>query len=83
MEASFIQKTLNTTKVPMSETEGLNLNITIPKLSEGSSKKLPVYVFVHGGGFFIGGNSYPSYDADKFITLSTELGTPVIGVGIK
>ncbi|KAH8816059.1 carboxylesterase-like protein [Xylogone sp. PMI_703] len=82
MEASFIQHTLTATKVPMSETDGLNLNITIPKLPSGSTKKLPVYVFVHGGGFFIGGNSYPTYDATKIIELSVEMGMPIIGVGI-
>ncbi|RFU29937.1 hypothetical protein B7463_g6386, partial [Scytalidium lignicola] len=82
MESSFIQKTLAATKVPMSETDGLNLNITIPKLPGGSAKKLPVYVFVYGGGFFIGGNSYPSYDNKRFIELSTEIGMPIIGVVI-
>ena len=70
----------------MSELDGLNLNITVPLL-EGkfpdADKKLPVFMFVHGGGFALGSNAWPQYDQARIVKLSAEIGYPVIGIGIK
>lgn len=69
------------TSPPMSGTECLNLNITIP--STKSDKALPVMVFIHGGGFIMGSNHWPQYDPSRLVKLSIELGTPIIGINIK
>ncbi|MWK60439.1 carboxylesterase family protein, partial [Pseudomonas otitidis] len=49
-EFSHLQQSLPYIRNTQSATECLNLNITTPKYSD-SSKKLPVVVFIHGGGF--------------------------------
>jgi carboxylesterase type B len=86
-EFSFIQHTLPLPEVPaQSDIEGLNLNITVPTRKGGGIEykaKLPVYVFVHGGGFAVGASWYPHYNPAAVVKLSTELGTPIIGVTIK
>lgn len=76
----------------MSGTECLNLNITVPNIVfedgagkevRGVGKKLPVMLFIHGGGFVMGANYWPQYDMDMLVKSSVEMGMPVIGVGIK
>jgi carboxylesterase type B len=66
------------------EFECLHLNITVPNivLKEGDTKPLPVLVWVHGGGFGIGSNSWPQYDLRRFVGRSTAIGKPVIGVSV-
>lgn len=83
-EFGFIQKSLPLPEVPAhSDIEGLNLNITLPAGSLGSDAKLPVYVFIHGGGFAVGSSWYPHYNASPLVRLSVEKGKPIIGVSIK
>lgn len=86
-EFGFIQHTLPLPDVPThSDTEGLNLNITVPLGKDGSidsNAKYPVYVFVHGGGFAVGSNWYPHYNAAPLVKLSVEMGKPIIGITIK
>jgi carboxylesterase type B len=86
MEFGLIQHALPMPDLSISELDGLNLNITIPliekKLPDASSK-LPVFVFVYGGGYSIGSNSWPQYSQARLVELSASLGLPVIGVGIK
>jgi carboxylesterase type B len=64
----------------MSGTECLNLNITVP---DTERKGLPVMVFVHGGGYVMGGNHWPQYDPSRLVKMSDELDMPVIVVNIK
>ncbi|KAF2634921.1 alpha/beta-hydrolase [Massarina eburnea CBS 473.64] len=67
----------------MDEFNCLTVNVTVPKVAvEGNIKKLPVFVWVHGGGLSMGSNSWPQYDLTKFVELSVEIGKPVIGVSI-
>jgi acetyl esterase/lipase len=68
----------------MSDVEGLNLNVYAPA-SDGTSEdsSLPVFVFIHGGGFNGGSSSYPPHDMTRFVRLSTARGMPVIGVTLK
>lgn len=86
-EFSFIQHELPLPRVPEhSDLEGLNLNVTVPLDENGqmpTEGKLPVYVFVHGGGFAVGSSWYPHYDPRAIVKLSAELGKPIIGVTIK
>jgi carboxylesterase type B len=86
-EFGFIQHSLPLPEVPdHSDLEGLNLNITVPvgKNDEiESNGKLPVYVFIHGGGFAVGSSWYPHYNPAALVKLSVELGKPIIGITIK
>lgn len=68
----------------MSDVDGLNLNIFAPA-SDGTSENtsLPVFVFIHGGGFNGGSSSYPPHDMTRFVRLSMAKGMPVIGVSLK
>ncbi|KAH7124141.1 carboxylesterase-like protein [Dendryphion nanum] len=85
-EFGFLQKSLPVPDVPThSDTEGLNLNVTIPLAANGSidsKSKLPIYVFIHGGGFAVGSNWYPHYNASPLVKLSAEIGKPIIGISV-
>lgn len=65
----------------MSGTECLNLNITVPDIEH--AQKLPVMVWIHGGGFVMGANYWPQYDPSRLVKISVEAGMPVIVVSIK
>ncbi|CZR40603.1 uncharacterized protein FPRO_05503 [Fusarium proliferatum ET1] len=66
-----------------SDIEALNLNIWIPKGREGQLlQNLPVYVFIHGGGFISGSGNSPHYDLTRLVKLSAAKGTPIIGVTV-
>ncbi|KAL6353822.1 hypothetical protein LRP88_12816 [Fusarium phalaenopsidis] len=77
-EMELIQQAIPKFDVPpMSDLDGLNLNITSPKdCNEGSIPRLPVLAFVHGGSFTFGSSSYPHYDQSRIVKLSIELGIP-------
>ena len=55
LEFKFIQQTLPKPDLQQSDTDCLNLNVTVPEHS--GDKQLPVLVFIHGGGFMIGSNA--------------------------
>jgi len=80
MEQSLIQHGLPHEEFSISDTDGLNLNISVPSAAQD---KLPVFVFIHGGGFSTGSNSWPQYDFARIVKLSAEKGLPVIGINIK
>ncbi|KAH6705400.1 Alpha/Beta hydrolase protein [Leptodontidium sp. MPI-SDFR-AT-0119] len=64
-----------------SEFECLNLVVTVPKgVKPGDG--LPVFVWVHGGGFSVGSSCWPQYDLERFVNTSIDIGRPVIGVSI-
>ncbi|KAK4545632.1 hypothetical protein LTR36_002585 [Oleoguttula mirabilis] len=83
MEQSLIQHTLpdDTSHLTASDTEGLNLNITVPA-GTSEDAKLPVFVFIHGGGFMVGSATWPQYDFAKLVSLSKAKGRPVIAVSL-
>lgn len=86
-EFSFIQHTLPLPDVPShSDLEGLSLNITVPMNRDGEidqDAKLPVYIFIHGGGFAVGSSWYPHYDSASIVKRSIQIGKPMIGITIK
>jgi carboxylesterase type B len=60
----------------------LNLNIAVPEGTTARSK-LPVYLFIHGGGFALGAISWPQFDWAKLVGLSKEMGYPILAVAMK
>lgn len=86
IEFGLIQQTLPKPAFPgMSDFDGLNLNITIPGSNAhvmAPSSGVPVIVFIHGGGNMLGGNWTPQNDLARFVSLSVDIGKPVIGVAI-
>ncbi|KAL1852578.1 hypothetical protein Plec18170_005709 [Paecilomyces lecythidis] len=81
LEQSAIQHTLPKKELPHSDLDGLNLNIAVPD-GTTSSSKLPVFLFIHGGGFAIGANSWPQFDWTRLVKLSAEKGFPIVAVSM-
>ena len=84
-EFGLIQQSLSlpSKDFAQSDVDCLNLNITAPGGTLDEASGLPVFVFIHGGGFYNGSNAWPQYDQAKIVKLSSDLGIPAIGVGIK
>ncbi|KEZ45609.1 Uncharacterized protein SAPIO_CDS1963 [Scedosporium apiospermum] len=59
----------------------LNLNVARPKGTRAKDR-LPVMVWIHGGGFWTGGNNEPTTAPDGLVLESVENGLPVIHVAI-
>ncbi|KAJ5967319.1 hypothetical protein N7501_003567 [Penicillium viridicatum] len=81
IELNVIQHALPKKQLIQSDLDCLNLNITQPSGTTPSSK-LPVFLFIHGGGLVIGANSWPQFDYARFVKLSKERGLPIVGVSI-
>ncbi|KAF3395339.1 Lipase 3 [Talaromyces pinophilus] len=81
IDFALVQKALPCLPIPQSDTDCLNLNITGPKNSSSESK-LPVIVYLHGGGFVIGANSWPQYDMRRMVEHSILVNQPVMAVNI-
>ncbi|KAJ9288700.1 hypothetical protein DTO021C3_3729 [Paecilomyces variotii] len=81
LEQSAIQHTLPKKELPQSDLDGLNLNIAVPE-GTTSASKLPVFLFIHGGGFAIGANSWPQFDWTRLVKLSAEKGFPIVAVSM-
>ncbi|ORY07361.1 Carboxylesterase, partial [Basidiobolus meristosporus CBS 931.73] len=62
-----------------SEHDCLNLNVYTP---DTNSTKLPVMVWIHGGSFTQGGNSFYPYDAENVIPYTKNISHPVVIVTI-
>ena len=77
-----MQQSLPRVEHPQSDLSCLNLNITAPAGSQPSSR-LPVFVFIHGGGLQIGANSWPQFDLARFVKLSIDKELPVLAVSVK
>jgi carboxylesterase type B len=82
LELSAIQHTLPKKDLPQSDLECLNLNISVHQGTTASSK-LPVFLFIHGGGLVLGANSWPQFDYTRFVQLSVEKGLPIVAVSMK
>ncbi|EXA32045.1 hypothetical protein FOVG_16713 [Fusarium oxysporum f. sp. pisi HDV247] len=62
----------------------LNLTITAPVsvLKSGSTQKVPVMVYVHGGGFTVGAHYGGPNDTTRMVTQACEDSRPIIVVSI-
>ncbi|OKL57800.1 hypothetical protein UA08_07259 [Talaromyces atroroseus] len=78
-EQGAIQKSLPKKPLSQSDTECLNVNIAVPE-GTSSTSKLPVLLFLHGGGLILGANSWPQFDWTRVIKLSVEKGVPILAV---
>jgi hypothetical protein len=63
---------------PVSE-DCLTLNVIRPT---GASSKLPVAVWIHGGGYVMGGSRDPRYNLSHIVQQSIHSNAPFIAVGI-
>jgi len=84
-EAALLQFSLpyDRDDVRMSDIDGLNLNVCAPSNVDASKKGgLPVFVFIHGGGFHGGSSSFRSHDLARLVRLSVAKGTPTIAVSL-
>lgn len=82
LELMHVQHTLPKKELPQSDVDCLNLNIAVPAGTTPSSR-LPVFLFIHGGGLVIGANSWPQFDYTRLVKLSVEKKLPVVAVSIK
>jgi carboxylesterase type B len=82
LELSHVQQSLPSKDLAQSDVDCLNLNIAVPSNATPSSN-LPVLFFIHGGGLFIGANSWPQNDLGRLVNLSVERNVPVVMVAIK
>ncbi|KAI9053702.1 hypothetical protein LZ554_002655 [Drepanopeziza brunnea f. sp. 'monogermtubi'] len=80
-EFNIIQQSLPIPEFPQSATDCLNLNVTVPG-QVGKTSALPVFVYIHGGGFALGSNAWPQYDLARIVQLSSDLNMPIIGINI-
>lgn len=85
LEMALMQQSLPEPALRASDVGALNLNIWVPRIDGElpAPGSLPVFVWVHGGGFVSGSASWPQYDMTRLVRLSREAGTPVVGVSIK
>ncbi|KAL8397229.1 hypothetical protein RB594_004082 [Gaeumannomyces avenae] len=59
----------------------LTLNVVRPEgVVPGTN--LPVAVWIHGGGYFMGGGSDPRYNTSFLVQQSVDMGTPIVAVTI-
>ncbi|KAL5001343.1 Alpha/Beta hydrolase protein [Aspergillus recurvatus] len=81
LELMHVQHILPKKDLSQSDLDCLNLNIAVPA-DATSSSRLPVFLFIHGGGLVIGANSWPQFDYSRFVQLSVEKKLPIVAVSI-
>ncbi|RJE19981.1 Carboxylesterase family [Aspergillus sclerotialis] len=62
------------------ELSGLVMNIVIPHAFQANAKRLPVFVYVHGGSLLYGGANLPIFDAVNLVSRSISIGLPIVSV---
>ncbi|PMD37135.1 alpha/beta-hydrolase [Hyaloscypha variabilis F] len=61
----------------------LYLNIFRPCNNTSNSSSLPVAVWIHGGGLFMGGTDDRRYNLSFIIDNSVDMGKPMIGISLQ
>ncbi|TVY92061.1 Lipase [Lachnellula willkommii] len=61
----------------------LYLSVIRPSTTAASSAALPVAVWIHGGGLYMGGSHDPRYNLSFIVQNSVEMNTPMIGVSLQ
>lgn len=83
-EQKLIQAHLPFSELPQSDVDCLTLNISVPTTyTTSAAQQLPVLAFVHGGAFPNGSSSHPQYDLARITAAASEIGKPMIAIGIK
>jgi carboxylesterase type B len=62
-----MQRSLSISTEPYTHEDCLFLNVNTPQIDGSEEKAMPVMVFIHGGGFFLGSSSKRSYGEGKFM----------------
>ncbi|KAH7010706.1 putative acetylcholinesterase [Macrophomina phaseolina] len=70
---------------PIDEKQALVMNIVVPppdvcQAEERHNKKLPVFVWVHGGSLMYGGANLATLDGVKLVAHSVAVGRPMIAI---
>ncbi|CAO1616731.1 unnamed protein product [Sympodiomycopsis kandeliae] len=60
----------------------LTVNVIRPA-NTSSNAKLPVWTFIHGGGFYQGGAADRRYNASWIVDRSVEMGQPIVFVSLQ
>ncbi|KAI5862661.1 alpha/beta-hydrolase [Durotheca rogersii] len=60
----------------------LSINIVRPAGLENNTARLPVMLWIHGGGYQYGSSGLPAYNLTYLVQKSVEIGLPVIGASI-
>ncbi|KAL4877999.1 Alpha/Beta hydrolase protein [Aspergillus karnatakaensis] len=81
LELAHVQHELPKKELPQSDLDCLNLNVAVPA-DTTSTSRLPVFLFIHGGGLVIGANSWPQFDYGRFVKLSVEKKLPIVAVSV-
>lgn len=82
LDEGLIQKSLPQKELVQSDLDCLHVNIAAPE-GTTSASNLPVLVFIHGGGFNIGANSWPQFDWNRLVALSQSRDLPIVAVSMK
>lgn len=84
-EQLLLQHPLPHPPYSFSDTACLTLNVTVPsaEVRAAGPSRLPVLVYVHGGGFVTGSANWPQWDLARLVGVSVERGRPIVAVGIK
>ncbi|OJJ49997.1 hypothetical protein ASPZODRAFT_13100 [Penicilliopsis zonata CBS 506.65] len=81
LRAHLYEGVIPSESIPCSEFRCLNLNVFAPPEAVGSQQRLPVYVWIHGGGWKTGDGGL-EYDGNFLVEHAINAEKPMVYVGI-